>query len=99
MLLKRPVFSQPLVFGPEDITFVEINILKALQQLKVATEEGSRKQMFLKYQEILKDYKSERNPLKMLKVQFLVKLQALNLQPCQQRKSTKSIFSINLSTI
>ena len=44
-----------------------MNILKTLQQLQAATEKGSGKQMFLKSQEILKDFKSERNPLKMLK--------------------------------
>ena len=40
---------------------------------------------------MLKDYKSERNPLK---VHFLITLQALNLQFCQKRKSTTSIFQL-----
>ena len=56
-----------------------MNILKTLQQLEAATEKGSGKQRFQKSQEILKNYKSEHNPLKMLKAHFLVTLQALSL--------------------
>ena len=44
-----------------------MKILKTGQQLGAATEKGSGKQMFLKCREILKDYKFERNALKMLK--------------------------------
>ena len=48
--------------------------------------------MLLKCREILKDYKSERSPLEMLKVHGLVTLQALNLKLCQKLNSTTSIF-------
>ena len=61
-----------LVFGPQYITFVEMKTLKNWQQLEAATEKGSGKKMFLKCREILKDYKFEHNPLKMLKAHFLV---------------------------
>ena len=56
-----------------------MNILKTLQQVEVITEKGSGKQSFQKCREILKDYKSKRNPLKMLKAPFLVTLQMLSL--------------------
>ena len=49
---------------------VEMNILKILQQLEAATEKGFGKKMFQKCWEILKDYKSERNPLKIIKARF-----------------------------
>ena len=61
------MFSQSLVFGAKYISFVEINILKTLQELEAATKEGFGKKMFLKCREILKDYKSDQNPLKMFK--------------------------------
>ena len=63
-----------------------------LGRVKKSTEKGSGKQMLLKCREILKDYKSERSPLKMLKVHGLVTLQALNLKLCQKLNSTTSIF-------
>ena len=44
-----------------------MNILKTLQELEAATKEGFGKKMFLKWREILKDYKSDQNPLKMFK--------------------------------
>ena len=44
-----------------------MNILKTLQRLEAANKKGFRKYMFLKCRAILKDYKSEQNPLKMLK--------------------------------
>ena len=44
-----------------------MNILKTLQELEAATKEGFGKKMFLKCREILKDYKSNQNPLKMFK--------------------------------
>ena len=48
--------------------------------------------MFLKRREILKDYKSDRNPLKMLKAPFLVMLQTLNLQLCQKKETPRQVF-------
>ena len=51
--------------------------------------------MFLSCRDLLKDYKSECNPSKMLKTYFfLVALQALNLQLCQKINSTTSIFQL-----
>ena len=44
-----------------------MNILKTLQRLEAAAEICPGKQTFLKCQKILKDYKFEQNPLKMLK--------------------------------
>ena len=71
---------------------MEFNKLKILQRLEAAAEECSGKCAFLKCQEILKNYKSERNPLKRLEeVNFL---QALNLQLCQKITSTTSIFPL-----
>ena len=43
MLIKRPVFSQSLVFGLEHIIFVKMDILKTLQRLDAATAKGSGK--------------------------------------------------------
>ena len=94
LLPKRFVFSQPLVFGPEYAVFVEIDFLKSLQQLKSANEKSSGKQVFLKCQAILKEQNSEPNPLKMLKVDFLVTFQAFNLQLCQKIISTTNIFQL-----
>ena len=54
-------------FRPEYIIFVEMDTLKTLQRLEAATEKCSGKYMLLKCRNILKDYKSECNPLKMLK--------------------------------
>ena len=44
-----------------------MNILKTLQRLEAASELCSGNYTFLKCQKILKDHKSEQNPLKMLK--------------------------------
>ena len=74
-----------------------MKILKTCKKLEATTEKGSgkyEKQMFLKCRGILKDCKSKRNPLRMLKAYVLVMLQALNLQLCQNKKSTASIFQL-----
>ena len=56
-----------------------MNIFKTLQHVEAAPEKGSGKQRFQKCRGILKDYKSDCNPLKMHKAHFLVTLQALSL--------------------
>ena len=62
---------------------------KPLQRLEAAAKKCYGKKKFLQCQKILKDYKSERNPLKILKA-FLV----LNLQLCRKINSTTSIFQL-----
>ena len=47
-----------------------MDTLKTSHQSEAASEKASEKKIFLKYREILKDYKSERNPLKMLEAHF-----------------------------
>ena len=44
-----------------------MDILKTLELLEAVAERCSGKKTFLKCRKILKDYKCERNPLKMLK--------------------------------
>ena len=61
----------------------------------------SGKDTFLKCEKILKDYKSEQNPLKMLKGLnecFFLKVASLNLQLCRKINFTTNSFSNDLST-
>ena len=44
-----------------------MNILKTMQRLEAAAKKCSGKKKFLQCEKILEDYKSERNPLKILK--------------------------------
>ena len=74
-----------------------MKILKTWQQLEVATEKGSWKQMFLKYREILKDYKSNRNPLKMLKTHFFGNVEGPQSVNLSKKKLHYKYFSINFS--
>ena len=48
-----------------------MNVLKTLQQLEAATERCSEKYTFLNCRETFKSYKSESNPLKILKGFFV----------------------------
>ena len=75
-----------------------MDILKTLQQLEAATEKGSGKQRFQKGQEILKDYESKRNPLKMLKAHIFGNVAGPQFVTSKNKLHYK-YFLINLSTL
>ena len=71
-----------------------MDIWKPFQRLEVAAEKCFGKKTFLKCGKILKDYKSEQNPLKILKRVLFGKVADLNLQLCRKINSITSIFQL-----
>ena len=75
-----------------------MNILKTLSTVRTAAEKCSGKYKFLKCRKILKDYKSEQNPLKMLKGVLFGKVAGSSSATLPKKKLHYKFFSIYLST-
>ena len=65
---------------------------KPYQRLEAAAEKCSGKYKFLKCRKILKDYKSEQNPLKMLKGVLFGKVAGPSSATLPKKNSTTSFF-------
>ena len=68
-----------------------------MQQLEAAAKKCSGKKKFLQCQKILKDYKSERNPLKILKGVLFGEVAGPQFAALSKNKLHDNYFSIDLS--
>ena len=68
-----------------------------MQQLEAAAKKFSGKKKFLQCQKILKDYKSERNPLKILKGVLFGEVAGPQSAALSKNKLHHKYFSIDLS--
>ena len=75
-----------------------MDILKALQRLELTAEKYSKKKMFLKCREALKNYKSEQNLLKILKVAHFWQSCLPSFCKFVEKKLHYEHFPVNLST-
>ena len=85
---RHDVGQRQISVGPEYKIFVKMTVLKTLLWIEAATEKCSREKTFLKFWEILNDYKSERDSLKIsLKERIFDKVAG-------PQSATPSIFQI-----